>query len=59
MRVNRELWRTIVALMRSTASARSVARLAVRVAASARLIREKNSDVERKDEIKERERKPE
>ena len=55
MRVKRELWRTTMAPARSTA----LARLAVRLAALARLAREKNSDAERKDEIKERERKPE
>ena len=55
MRVKRELWRTTMAPARSAASARSAARLAVRLAASARPAREKNSDAERKDEIKERE----
>ena len=52
MRVKRELWRTTMAPARSAASARSAARLAT----SARLAREKNSDQERKDEIRERER---
>ena len=51
MRVKRELWRMTMAPARSTALARS----AVRLAALARLAREKNSDAERKDEIKERE----
>ena len=41
MRVKRELWRTTMA--------------PARLAASARLAREKNSDQERKDEIRERE----
>ena len=45
MRVKRELWRTTMAPARSAA----------RLAASARSTREKNSDAERKDEIKERE----
>ena len=50
MRVKRELWRTTMAPARSTASTRS----AVRLAASARSARKKNSDQERKDEIRER-----
>ena len=58
MRVKRELWRTTMAPVRSAASARSVARLAARLAASARSAREKNPDQERKDEIK-RKREPE
>ena len=52
MRVKRELWRTTMAPVRLAASARSAASLAT----SARSAREKNSDVERKDKIKERER---
>ena len=48
MRVKRELWRTTMAPTRSAASAG--------LAASARSAREKNSDQERKDEIRERER---
>ena len=51
MRVKRELWRTTMALARSAALVRS----AVRLAALARSAREKNSNAERKDEIKERE----
>ena len=47
MRVKRELWRMTMAPMRSATS--------VRLAASSRSAREKNSDAERKDEIKERE----
>ena len=47
-----------MAPVRSAASARSVARLAARLAASARSAREKNPDQERKDEIK-RKREPE
>ena len=55
MRVKKELWRTTMAPARSAASARSSARLVARLAASARSEREKNSDQERKDEIRERE----
>ena len=51
MRVKRELWRTTMAPARSTA----LARLVVRLATLARSTREKNSDAERKDEIKEKE----
>ena len=51
MRVKRELWRTTMAPARSAASAR----LAARLAALARSAREKNSDQEIKDEIRERE----
>ena len=51
MRVKREPWRTTMAPARSAALARSTARLV----ALARSIREKNSNQERKDEIRERE----